>query len=186
MEFSELSENVGEWESENESESAEARIRTLRRPSTLPSFRRRPPPNTPLYVTQSQLESALARSDAKIKTVADGVGTITSRVHTLAVGARREADERKKAFDTQNKDLNQKLQLMAMLPILITPPTAGPVEDANGNVIDKVVTPDDSSLNKLLPLLLMTGMGGGGFGGTPETGGDNSMMTMALVLALAK
>ena len=188
MEVSELFESVGEWESE--SEAAEGRGRgSVRRPSSQPSFKPRPAPGTPQYVTQAQLEAALARSDGKIKTVADGVTQINTRLNGLAVAAKREAEERKKTLDSQNKDLNQKLQLMAMLPMLMTPPSV-PVIDTNNNVLlPNVLVPDPSSLNKLLPLLLVTGMGGtGGFGGGSDSSGDTGggMMMMALVLALAK
>jgi len=188
MEISELFESFGEWESE--SEAAEARGRgSVRKPSSQPSFKPRPAPGTPQYVTQTQLEAALARSDGKIKTVADGVTQINTRLNGLAVAAKREADERKKTLDAQNKDLNQKLQLMAMLPVLTTPPSVAVVDTANHVLVPNVLVPDTSSLNKLLPLLLVTGMGGtGGFGGGSDSSGDggNSMMMMAMVLALAK
>jgi len=188
MELNEFIDSVGEWESESESAEA-ARGRTPpRRPSGQPSFKPRPSPNAPQYVTQTQLEAALARSDAKIKTVADGVSTISTRVNATATATRREADERKKAIDTQGKDLNQKMQLMAMLPVLLSPKTKN-VLDIDGTTVDEVVVPDDSSLNKLLPLLLVTGMGGmGGFGGSSDSSGDSgsSMMMMALVLALGR
>jgi hypothetical protein len=182
MELSELFEGAGEWESE--SEAAEARGRgNVRRPSSQPSFKSRPSPSAPQYVTQTQLEAALTRSDGKIKTVADGVTQINTRLNSVAVAAKKEADERKKTLDAQNKDMNQKLQLMAMLPVLTTPPSA-PVGVGGTNVL----IPDTSSLNKLLPLLLVTGMGGaGGFGGGSDSAGDggNSMMMLAMVLALA-
>lgn len=182
MELSELFEGIGE--SESESEAAEARRRgNVRRPSNQPSFRPRPAPSTPQYVTQTQLEAALTRSDGKIKVVADGVTQINTRLTTLAVAAKKEADDRKKTLDAQNKDINQKLQLMAMLPVLTTPPSK-PI----GTPPVDVLVPDPSSLNKLLPLLLVTGMGGmGGFGGGSDSSGEggSGMMMMALVLALA-
>jgi hypothetical protein len=181
MELSELLEGAGEWESE--SEAAEARRGgNVRRPSSQPSFRPRPAPSTPQYVTQTQLEAALTRSDGKIKTVADGVTQINTRLNGLAVAAKKEADERKKTLDAQNKDMNQKLQLMAMLPVLTTPPSATVAGTS-------VLIPDTSSLDKLLPLLLVSGLGGtGGFGGSSDSSGDggSGMMMMALVLALAK
>jgi hypothetical protein len=183
MELSEFLEGAGEWESE--SEAAEARRGgNVRRPSSQPSFRPRPAPSTPQYVTQTQLEAALTRSDGKIKTVADGVTQINTRLNGLAVAAKKEADERKKTLDAQNKDINQKLQLMAMLPVLTTPPSAN--VGVGGAT---VLIPDTSSLNKLLPLLLVTGFSGtGGFGGSSDGYGDGGggMMMMALVLALAK
>jgi hypothetical protein len=185
MELSEFLEGI---ESESESEAAEARGRgSVRRPSSQPSFKPRPAAGTPQYVTQTQLEAALARSDGKIKTVAEGVTQINTRLNGLAVAARKEAEERKKTADAQSKDLNQKLQLMAMLPVLISPPSAQIVDGTTAHNSVNVLVPDSSSLNKLLPLLLVTGMGGaGGFGGDSSGDGGNSMMMMAMVLALAK
>ena len=186
MELSEFIEGIGEWESESEAAEATRGRAAPRRPSSQPSFKPRPAPGTPQYVTQAQLEAALARSDSKINTVADGVTTISARVNAASTAARRETEERKKAVDSQGKDLNQKMQLLAMLPVLLTPKTIN-VRDADGTTIDTVLAPDDSSLNKLLPLLLVTGMGTtGGFGASGDGSGDNSMMMMALVLALGR
>lgn len=189
MEMSELLENVGEWESE--SEAAEGRgARAPRRPSSQPSFKQRPAPGAPGYVTQTQLEAALTRSDAKIKTVADGVSTINSRLSGLSAAAKKEAEERKKSVDSQNKDLNQKLQLMAMLPVLMTPSTATPdppIHVAGSTDTLSVLVPDSSPMNKLLPLLLISGLGsagGVGLGGDSSSDGGSSMMMLALVLAL--
>lgn len=187
MEASEFIESLEGWESESEWAEARGRGRSgPPRPSSQPSFKPRPAPNAPQYVTQSQLEAALTRSDAKIKTVADGVSTINSRLGAVAAATKKEADDRRKTVDTQSKDLNQKLQLMAMLPVLSTSPTAT-VPDSGGTDI-QVLVPDPSSLNKLLPLLLITGLGGaGGLSAGGDSGTDsNSMMMLALVLALAR
>jgi hypothetical protein len=190
-------ESLESWESE--SEAAEART-PIRRPSSQPSFRPRPaptPPNAPQnFVTQLQLEASLARSDGKIKTVADGVSTIQARVAALAAGSRKEAEERKKTLDTQNKDLNQKLQMLALLPLLVKAPTIkDPKDSANqplhfpdGTVIKAISAPDDSTLDALLPLLLVTGMGGtGGLNlGADASSDGGSMLMLALVLAMSQ
>jgi hypothetical protein len=179
------------WESESE-----AAERAPRRPSSQPSFKPRPAPNAPNYVTQTQLEAALTRVDGKIKTVSDGVATINTRLTSLSTAFKKEADERKKTVDNSNKDLNQKLQLLAILPLLVKPasvtgPQIGgnPLADANNVPIPAVSVPDSNSLNAILPLLLVSGMGGSGglgFGGDTSSGGsDSSMMMMALVLAFA-
>jgi len=126
---------------ESESESAEARA-PVRRPSSQSSFGEAAP-NAPAYVTQTQLEAALARSDGKIKVVADGVSTINARVASLGSAYKKEADERKKSVDSQSKDLNQKLQMLALLPMLVQAPsystpgvkigaTVHPLQDASG------------------------------------------------------
>lgn len=214
-----------EWEaegieSESESEAATEARAPVRRPSGTPSFRPRPVPTqgTQNFVTQTQLEAALTRSDGKIKTVADGVATINARLAAVAVASKKEAEQRKKAVDTTGKDLNQKLQLLALLPLLITPKeikspqavipsgtllggsvvttgttpgvtlsSAIPISltDASGKTISHISEPHRGTLDALLPLLLVTGVGtpGGGlsFGGD---GTDSSMMLLALALAI--
>ena len=184
-------ETIGEYESESEA----AERSPFRRPSNQPSFRPRPVPGTPAAVTQAQLEAALTRVDGKIKTVSDSMAGIGTRVTALASSYKKEAEERKKAVETQSKDLNQKLQLLTILPLLVQPPSAtGPkaganaLTDVNGTPIAAVSVPDTSSLNVLLPLLLVSGMGGaGGLGiGGDSASGDGSLMLLALILAFGK
>jgi outer membrane murein-binding lipoprotein Lpp len=178
---------------DSESEAAEAR--TVRKPPSQPSFRPRPAPNAPQYVTQTQLETSLARSDAKINVLSAGVSTINSRINSLSTSLKKEAEERKKSGEGQNKDLNQKLQLLTLLPLLIQQPsvtlnqpnTLGP----GGSNLNAVSVPDSSQLDALLPLLLISGVGGtGGLGfgggGDSSSGSDGSLMLLALVLAFAK
>jgi hypothetical protein len=189
---------ASEWESESESESEAAEAagrKPPKRPSSQPSFRPRPAPGAQAqYVTQTQLEAALARSDGKVKTVADGVSTINARLASLAAMAKKEAETRKKSVDTGNKDLNSKLQMLALLPLLVTPPTTQKVsvvgatlQDETGKTINHLVKPDKSSLDALLPLLLVSGMGSPGASGIGlgGDGSDGSMMMLALVLAMS-
>jgi hypothetical protein len=186
-----------EWESmprfemgEGESESEWLERLRFPKPSTKPSFQRRTPPS---FVTQVQLEAALARVDGKIKTVSDGVSTLTARVNTLNSTIKKENEERKKEIDGQKKDLNQKVQLLALLPLLIKPPTytiAAKAIDPIGNLPAAAVTlsaDPGGSLNALLPLLLVSGFGtsSGGLGLGGDSGSDNSLMLLALVLAFA-
>jgi hypothetical protein len=205
MEFAELLDAAGESESESEAAPAWSGrgARPVRPPSGRSSFQPRLAPSAaPQYVTQMQLEAALTRSDSKIKTVADGISTITARLATLASAGKKEVDERKKTVDTQNKDLNQKLQLLALLPVLVKPPSVdgavvdltptaatrsySKVLDSAGNPLP-IVTRDSNSLNMLLPLLLVTGMGSAGGLSAGDSGGDSgmSMMMLAMVLAMS-
>ena len=196
MAFGEAFESFEGWESE--SEAAEARA-PIRKPSSQPSFRPRPapaPPSAPQnFVTQLQLEASLARSDGKIKTVADGVSTIQARLAALAAASKKEVDERKKSGDTQGKDLNQKSQMLALLPLLIKAPTIKNPQDSTGQPlqypggapITEISAPDNSTMDALLPLLLVTGMGGTGglnFGGD-ASGDGGGMMMLALILAMS-
>jgi len=137
------------------------------------------------------MQAALSRVDSKIKTVSDVEATINSRVNSLAAATKKEVVDRKKSVETQIKDLNQKLQLLTLLPLLVQPPSAalkpGNALLSGGVDLPAVSVPDPSKLNTLLPLLLVSGLGGAGglsMGGD-SGGGDNSMMLLALVLAFA-
>jgi hypothetical protein len=186
------------FESESQSEFAERN--PVRRPSPRPSFQRRPSA-TPSYVTQVQLEAALTRVDGKIKTVSDGVSTINSRLSAIAAAAKKESEERKKEMQAQKGDLGGKLQMLALLPLLV-PPTLTQTSltslgvatiDGKGNPVlgtspGAASAPlTASTLSALLPLLLVGGMGGsGGFGSSGGSGSDGGMdMGTMLILALA-
>jgi hypothetical protein len=192
---SEISEYIEGLEAESEAaEAAEAARRGVRKPSGASSFRPRPAPSTPTYVTQTQLQASLARVDGKIKTVSDGVSTINSRVTALAASFKKESEERKKALQSQNNDLNQKLQLLALLPVLVQSPTATlttALPTQGGGSVSQISLPDTSTLDTLLPLLLVSGLGSTGglsLGGDSSSspGSDNSFLLMALVLAMSK
>ncbi len=174
------------FESEQESEFAERR-RGVQRPSTKPSFQQRP--TTVSYVTQVQLEAALSRVDGKIKTVSDSTAAINSRVNTIAAAAKKENEDRKKELEAQKKDFNGKVQLLALLPLLVRPAsitTAAAVDNIPAG--SKVLVESSDSLTALLPLLLIGGMGGGsgGLGLGGDGSSDSSLLILALVLGLGK
>ena len=186
------------YDLDSEGEFAEAsRGRGLKKPSNQPSFKPRSQPGTQNAVTQAQLEAALTRVDGKIKTVSDGVSTINSRLGGLAAASKKEADERKKGIENQGKDLNQKLQLLALLPLLIQPgsatmttPGGVGLQDSSGNPITaktSIALADTNSLDSILPLLLVSGLGStstsGGLG--LGDGSDGGLLLLALALAFA-
>jgi hypothetical protein len=184
-----------EWETEFEGEAA--RRGGPPKPSSKPSFKPRPTQATPMYVTQPQLEAALTRVDGKIKTVSEGVSTINSRLASLAAAAKKEAEERKKTTESQGKDLNQKLMMLAILPALVQPTFNIPAQNitltaaqtgGTGAITTAVTIPGQSNISStstaltaMLPVLAIAGTGtDGGFGS------DNStMMMMALAVALS-
>jgi len=140
------------------------------------------------------LQATVSRVDQKVATLASTEAAINSRVGALSAAAKKETAERKKSIDSQVKDLNQKLQLLTILPLLIQTPTAtvkpGTLLDSASQPIPKVAVPDSSNFNLLLPLLLMGGLGGTGSGGGLGLGGDSggsdgSLPLLALVLAFA-
>jgi hypothetical protein len=179
--------------SELDAEGESAERASIKKPSSAPSFRPRPAPSQPTGVTQAQLEAAMTRVDGKIKTVADGMGTLSTRVNSLATATKKEMEDRKKGLGDQNKDVNQKLQMLALLPMLIQQPSSkvapGTLKDANGIDIAAVATPDDNALDAILPLLLVSGMGGSTSGSGLSLGGDGTdggMMLLAIALAMSK
>ena len=184
------------WESEFESEAARGG-RGIKKPSTAPSFKQRPSPSTPTYVTQTQLEAALGRVDGKIKTVSDGVSTINSRITALSAAVKKEAEDRKKAATSQNSDLNQKLQLLALMPLLVQPGSTA-IQFAAGTQINgtplatattvNLASADpNSNLDSILPILLVSGLGGASGSGLSlgGDGSDGSLLILALALAFA-
>src|SRR5205807_10318066 len=100
-------ETMEAFESESESESAEAA--PFRRPSSRSSYVPRSFGSAP-PVSQPQLQAALSRVDSKIKTVSDVEANINSRVGSLSAATMKEVADRQKSIDTQVKDLNQKVQ----------------------------------------------------------------------------
>jgi hypothetical protein len=154
------------------------------------SFGQQPP------VSQGQLQAALGRVDGNLRKVSDVETAISSRVSSLAAATKKETADRKKALDAQVKDLSEKLQLLALFPLLLQAPTlsnpqAGgqPLKDGSGNVITSISAPDPSKLDAILPLLLVSGMGTstgtGGGGLLGGDGGGGSLLLLALVLAFS-
>jgi hypothetical protein len=173
-----------------ESEYEFAERRPIPKPSSKPSFQKRTPPS---YVTQVQLEAALARVDGKIKTVVDGMSSVNSRLNSLTSTIKKENEDRKKDVEAQKRDVNQKVQMLALLPLLtprptftipavITPGTATTAASFATGASTTIQADSGGTLNALLPLLLISGIGGsGGLGGGTDSGMDSSML---LVLAL--
>jgi len=164
-----------------------------KRPPSTSSYKPRPSGGTAPAVTQAQLEAALSRVDGKIKTVADGVSTISSRVNALAATAKKEAEARKKGVDNTSKDMNQKLQMLALLPLLVQSPSvtlkSGNALLPNGQDLTTVTVPDTNSLDSILPLLLVSGLGGTGSSGLSlggdGSGSDGGILLLAVALAFA-
>lgn len=166
-------------------------LRPLQRPSVATGrnlYRQRP---SGQYVTQAQLEAAMARVGAQIRANSNAVRTLTGRVESTLVAIRKETAERKKDTQALKKDLQQTKELSALLPLLIQPRSVGPTRSLSGSGIpdgSKPLVQSDDALSTLLPFLLLMGdMGGGGGGGLFGGGeGGSSLMMLVLVLALSK
>lgn len=136
-------------------------------------------------VTQTQLQAAMARVGAQIKTNTDAIKTINSRLATIAADQAKHAAAQRKATDTLRKDLRQTREMSAILPLLTAPraPETATLTEAAGSlpVGTKVVVnpPAPDSMSTLLPLLLMSGSGLTGGGGDSDS---SNMLLLALVL----
>jgi hypothetical protein len=135
------------------------------------------------YVTQAQLQTALARVAGQISTNSKAIKTLESRVATLGTeqarveaALKKEIADRKKQTDKLEQGLRQTRELAALLPLLSKPATittdkvtAKATQD-NIPVGTKVVVDSKDSLSALLPLVLLGGLGGSGDGGDSSNG----------------
>ena len=145
------------------------------------------------YVTQTQLQAALARVGAQIKTNADAIKTLNARVATVsadvaaaATALKKEVADRKKETDTLKRDLRQTREMAGIIPLLLQPHSVTTTSDVGGiQKGTRVMTDSGDSLSAVLPLLLLGGLGtGGGSGsGSGDGGSDSSMLLLALLLA---
>jgi hypothetical protein len=183
-----------EWDESDESEERSGRgRRSGRRPpprTAAGTGLATPRPNTH-YVTQTQLQTALAKVGAQIKTNSDAIKSVSDRVSAQAEMLSKEVVARKKKTDELERGLRQTREMSAILPLLSKPKTVQLANNAvspavTSGTAPKALVDSDDTLSTLLPLMLMGGMGGSSSGGGGMFGGgdDNSMMMMMMVLAL--
>jgi LysM repeat protein len=187
-----LGEILEDIESDESDEFDEAR-RPLRRPMPRPRvpngrglFRARlPGGQTPgaNYVTQTQLQAALARVGAQIKTNADATTAVANRANALSSRLDQETAARKKETTALRKDLKGSRD-MSILPLLLTKPpeltlTRQNANDNNSPITNVAVKSADNTLPLLL-IMMMGGMGGEG------KGDDNNMMLMLALVMMNK
>jgi hypothetical protein len=129
----------------------------------------------------------MGRVGEQLKKNAAAAAVVNSRVNTVSAAEKKDNAKREKDL----KGINEKIQLLTLLPLLIKPPTvtipANSIDLATNLPATAVpLTPDPvSSTNALLPLLLLGGLGGsGGLGSGSEGGMDSTtLLVMALVLS---
>jgi hypothetical protein len=141
------------------------------------------------YVTQAQLQTALAKVGAQVRTNSTAISQIGGRAAAAAAAAKKESLDRKKDVTAVKSNLSQTQQMAAIMPLLTQPKSVGPVTGVPGVPEGSKVLVDSGTSNLLLPLLLMTSVGdsGGSGGGLLGGGSDNSnMLMLALVLGLGK
>lgn len=150
------------------------------------------------YVTQTQLQTAMAKVGAQVRTNSNAISQVGGRVSAAAATLKKESSDRKKDITAVKNNLSQTQQMAAILPLLTQPShitTTADVLDAKNNTQIKsgteLLVDSGNTMNLLLPLLLLTSVGsdsgGTGTGGGLFGGGDNSSLLMlALVLGLGK
>jgi hypothetical protein len=183
----ELLEDIGSDESDDEANSFNrGRLRAIRPkvPSGQGLFRSRP---TGQNVTQVQLQAALARVGAQIKTNADATKAIGTRANTVNSRLDAEFAARKKETVAIKKDLSSS-RMMSILPLLLTKPpelkSFTTTDETGASQTTTVTKSEYAAQDNLLPLILLMGMGG--FGGGDSKSGDDSMaMMLPLVLILS-
>ena len=152
----------------------------------------RPRPQSSQYVTQTQLQAAMARVGQQIKTNSDAVKTLNTRVATLstdvtrqAADLRKEATTRRRETAALRRELRQTREMVGIIPLLSQPRSVQLGADVgNLRADNRVVIDSGDSFSAILPLLLLGGLGsGGGTSGGAEGGSDNnSMLLFALLL----
>ena len=182
-------------ESDEADEMAEAtRRRPWSRPSTATGTGLVPPRPQTGYVTEARLQAALARVGAQIKTNSDAIKTVNDKASAISAEQARQTTALKKEAEERKKDtarLASQSQLLALLPLLQTPKTVQ-LSAAVDNLPPgtKVLVDGGDSLNTLLPLLLVGGLGSGtGLGsgsGGADTGSMGGLDPLLLVLLLSR
>ncbi len=143
-------------------------------------YRPRVPNN---FVTQAQLQAAMARIGKDVKANAAGIKSVGARVDAVAAEQRKQSETMRKDTAERKKELaklKSNMQLAALLPLLTSKSlTIANSADLGGTTIPAgtklSIAPDGIGL--MLPLLLM---GDGGLGG----GGDSGN-TLLLALAVS-
>lgn len=143
------------------------------------------------YVTQAQLQTALARVGAQVRTNSNAIKQVGARVVAATAAIKKETSERKKDLEKVRNALNQTQQMAAILPLLTQPKSITTTADIPGGIPrgTQVLVDGSNTINLFLPLLLLTsigdgsGTGGGGLLGGGGAGGDNTMMMLLIILA---
>jgi hypothetical protein len=153
------------------------------------SFRSRPSQ----YITQTQLQTTVARIDGRISTLAKDtsqqINTVKREQAKQITLLKKEIADRKKEAETARKELRQLRDMSALLPLISRPSSQPLTAEAGGLPAGtKVVVDKDDTMTMLLPLLLLGGLGGSSGGGSAfgGDGGDNTMMMVVLLMALGK
>lgn len=170
----------------------------IRRPPTAsPPQNYSPPRPTASNVTQTQLQTALARVSADIKKNADAIANITTQVSAVTTRHDKEIAGLRKEIRARTNDLS----MSSILPLLLMQPqskqvatvkldgSGKPMLDSGGNVVIETENVELASNNSLLPLVLILALSSGGLGGSNGSSSDQQNILggptgLLLILAL--
>lgn len=147
------------------------------------------------YVTQTQLNTALAKTTNQIGINSKAIKQVSSQVSQVLGSLKKEMADRKKDFTTLKNNLSQTQQMAALVPLLtasnsLTLSSAVPVDTAQNQIDAGTRLPiQTNTLNTLLPFFLLTSVGSDttGTGGAGLFGSDaNSIMLPLLLLTLGR
>lgn len=170
---------------------SEKRFRPVKAAPAKTSFKPRPSQ----YITQTQLQTTVARIDGRINTLSKETSqqiNVVKREQAKQVAIlKKEVADRKKETELVRKDLRQLRDMSALLPLISRPSSQTLTAEAGGLPAGtKIMVDSNDTMSMMLPLLLMGGLGGssggGGLGMGGGDGGDNSMMMIVLLMALGK
>jgi hypothetical protein len=182
MEYESIEGLESESESESESEAAQkSRWPTPRGATGAGLYRPRVTSAGP-PVSQVQLQALTGRISDQLKKNSGAIATVNNRVNTVNTSEKKDNTDRKKDL----KAINEKIQLLSLLPLLIKPKTQTITADTAGLTKDsKVLVDSGDTLSALLPLLLVGGLGSGGLATGSEGGSMDGSMLLILALALS-
>lgn len=150
------------------------------------------------YASKAELQATANRLDGRIATNSKAIEGLDRRIRAIEadqakmrVAVKREIADRKGLTDGLRRGLDESRQMAMLLPLLSTQET----QTVGG--VPNVVVDSGDTFSKILPILLLSGGLGGGAsasgasgasyasgGGGGLFGGDNSIATLAIVMAL--
>jgi len=188
-------ESDGEFSEADQEDDEAARGWQRRRPKVADGrglFRQRPQAG---YVSQAQLQSALAKVGGQLRANATAIKDVGGRVSAAAATLKKETADRKKDITTVKSNMNQAQQLAILLPMLMAPKQIKVPDNIMGGITGQtteipagtdLLIGTDNPLTSLLPFMFLSGTGDGSSAG-PFGGSDNSMiMMLALIMAMGK
>jgi hypothetical protein len=182
------------WEADESDESDEM-MEAPRRRQRVPVARPTTylPPRRPggqQYVTQTELQAALARVGAQITTNSNAIRRVDNRTQTIASDQRRQVAAQRRENTAIRREVRETRELAAILPLLTPRPQSVALSTPVANLAQGervVVDRGTDTLTTLLPLLLLGGLGGSGAttdttGGGSASGGGGGLESSSLLL----